>query len=169
MSATPLLLALPASRPRPPFAAQSYKARSEARPTNDSIGLSNTATDMELPSMPLPGEDYRWLLPDDYSGLQGLAGLYSHLNDMDHLRTLYFFLQVRPAPGPCAAAGPPLSHPHFYSQAAGTPAGRLLNCRDCRLDDWHASPSPPIINSNCSCSCPSLPRLLIHRPWCCSC
>lgn len=72
---------------------QAFQTRSDLKPTNDTIDLAATAAAMAPPSMPPRGGDYRWLLPDDVSGLHALGDMYSYLDNMEYLWNLYFVLQ----------------------------------------------------------------------------
>ncbi|GIL65472.1 hypothetical protein Vafri_19251 [Volvox africanus] len=68
--------------------------RSHSSPTNDTVGLAATALDTELPAMPGPGEDYRWLLPDDASELTALGNMYSYMDNMEFTWYVYFLIQA---------------------------------------------------------------------------
>eukprot|EP00955_Chlamydomonas_euryale_P108267 365833-Chlamydomonas_euryale.AAC.3 len=57
----------------------------------DAFGSSTAAAQPN--GMPSPGDPYRWALPADASGLQGLADLYTSITKMFDVYTGYSFLQ----------------------------------------------------------------------------
>lgn len=56
---------------------------------NTSLGY----TLARMNGIPAPGQPYRWMLPDDPSGINGLANMYTAFDKMTDVYTGYSFLQ----------------------------------------------------------------------------
>ena len=71
-----------------------YSAGTYAHLLSDGLNTSLGTTIAAANGMPAPGQPYRWMLPDNPTGMHGLANLYNTMDKMMAVYTGYTFLQV---------------------------------------------------------------------------
>ena len=72
------------------FSASRY---SELLGNGISASLGSTVASSQAGGMPAPGQPYRWVLPDDPTGINGVANMYTSMDTMMSVYTGYAFLQ----------------------------------------------------------------------------